>query len=294
MVKCKSSVVWGMTLWVMVALSASCRIVDLRHEALRDEGTIAADSAAKGRALLAEQAEAHGTIASFRALNTATVVMTDTWYGAANRMAVMPWPRSGQRMEQAMWLGQDTSRLTLRGGRRDGQVVGIQQWCTYAVDEAGKAQLERDKDTWFWLPTLQYFLEAPFRLLEGEHIAYGGRITSQGRVYERVFITWGQVAPTMEADQYVAWIDAETRRLARLEYTVRDFFRFVRGTALYEDYREVDGLLWPHRVVLLNGDAESTSKLHVLQVESIAFGEPSAASLVPHPQCRVSKAAKGG
>ena len=96
---------------------------------------------------------------------------------------------------------------------------GIHAWNTWRAEgEAPPSYSDGDERISFWLPTLQYFLEMPFRLPEGELVDCAGkaRIDYGGRKVEvyRVYVTWGSYAPHARLDQYLAYLDVETIREA--------------------------------------------------------------------------------
>ena len=244
--------------------------------------------------MLEELPEAHGGLERWRSHRTARVVLRDRWPGWAMRTFAMPWPSSGARVEQTMLLGEDTSRLEFLDGELEGTVWGIQQWVTYTVPVGEQTpRFEADETIWFWLPTTQYFFEAPFRLREGQEVAWAGERTHAGQVYDLVYITWGGLGPQRDVDQYVAWIAQETGRLRYLEYTVRDMARFVTGAVHYEGYHEIDGIWVPRRIrVAPVEDPEDV--LHEMIFEEVDFGvDAPEGELIPDPSRRARKSAQG-
>ncbi len=273
---------------------AGCKIADLREDtSLEEVATITDEDAQKARALLDSMLAAHGGLKAYHDLGTARLVLRDTWPGWGPRTFVMPWKQSGQQMELLVQLGTENSRMTVLDGPARGRVVGIQNWATYHLDAAGEPVFEADEDTWFWLPTMHYFFEAAFRIGEAQITGYAGERTYGGTTYQGVFLTWGELEPNMEVDQYIAWVDPQTSRLGMLEYTVRDFYRFITGTAVYSDYREHDGVIFPGKITIYSGDVEDESVLHVLDVERIEPGVVSTDVLVPRPSLSLTKQDQG-
>jgi len=111
----------------------------------------------------------------------------------------------------------------------------------------------------FYLPALQYFDELPFRLLSAEFVAYAGDKTHHGKNYHLVFATWGSFAPNLQHDQYLLWINQETLLVEMCLYTVRDLLNWATGTIHFEDYREVQGVMFAFRQSVVLPRPENTA-----------------------------------
>lgn len=278
---------------LLICAHIGCAPRDLRPEPLAETTTLPEDRVEKGRALLQQMLEAHGGLDAWRAHGNVRVTFQDRWPNALTRAAVMPWPESGATLQQEILIGTETSRITFMDGDWVGKVWGIQDWVTYHVEPGGEPVVEGDKDIWFWLPTTQYFFEAPFRLREGQYVAHAGTQTIHGKTYDLVYITWGSVEPSKTIDQYVAWIEQDTRRLGILQYTVRDFGKRIQGTAHYEGYKQIQGLTVPTRIRL--GDLEDKENvLHMMEFSKIEYGVSlERDTFYPAPGAKASKEDKG-
>jgi hypothetical protein len=233
------------------ALTLGTGHADLRTEAVRYP---APDSERRGRELLDQLAERHG-LAAWKRRTTMEVVGRDSWPGGGPW-----WPEATQRFRTQALLGTFTSRAELLDGRGRGELWGLQAWAPYKkrpADAVPTFLSEPDRAITFYLPTLQYFNELPFRLRSAPIVRYAGEAHQRGRHYQRVFVTWEGPEPRAAHDQYVLWIDQQTHLLSMVRYTLRDgvvwmpsvqarLFRSVMlGTMHYEDYREVDGVMLP-------------------------------------------------
>jgi hypothetical protein len=278
-----------------LALTLGTGHADLRNEAVRRAGP---DSERRGRELLEGLAERHG-LAAWRRHTTMEVLATDSWPGGGPW-----WPEATQRFRTQALLGTFTSRAELLDGRGRGVVWGIQAWACYkgkSSDVAPTFLSEPDRAITFYLPTLQYFNELPFRLRSAPIVRDAGEARHRGRAYERVFVTWGGPEPRAEHDQYVLWIDRETGLLSKVRYTLRDgvawmppvqatLFRSVMvGTMHYEGYREVQGVMVPHvQTVVLPPPELSRYPLHEhafhrLEMDEARFDTVSREALLPDP-----------
>ncbi len=233
------------------ALTLGTGHADVRPMAVRYP---APDSERRGRERLERLAERHG-LSAWKRHTTMEVVGKDSWPGGGPW-----WPEATQRFRTLALLGTFTSRAELLDGRAEGEVWGIQAWACYKrrPGDAAPAFLAKpDRAISFYLPTLQYFNELPFRLRQAPIVLDAGAARHRGRAYDRVFVTWGGAEPRAEHDQYVLWIDRETGLLGMVRYTLRDgvawlppvpaaLFRSVMmGTMHYEDYRDVQGVMVP-------------------------------------------------
>ena len=136
----------------------------------------------------------------------AEVVALDEWAGASGW-----WETPRQRFRARRLLGTFTSQVELLDGAGRGATWGIQSWAPYRVAAGGGEPrfLDADPAIEFYLPTLHYFDELPFRLLAAEIVLDAGPASLGGRNYDRVFVTWGDAAPHREHDQYELWIDRD-------------------------------------------------------------------------------------
>jgi hypothetical protein len=281
--------------WISVValLLVGCGAADLRPDAWASpSGEPAATSQERGRALLEELAAAHGGVDAWRAGTYTQFVVRDHWPHFVTRAAASPWPEAGQRVRFTVLSGQDSIRAEFLDGPEKGTAWGIQQWVTYTVPGGQTApRFAPDSDIWFWLPTVAYFFEAPFRLREGQNVAYLGSERLGERAYEKVFVTWGGWQIDGQIDQYVAWIDAETRQLAYLQYTVRDFGASMQGTVAYSGYTDAGGgLLAPGDVRTVDAPGARDVSLHQMVFTQVDYAaDVPRAFVVPDPSRSASK-----
>ncbi len=270
-------------------LFVGCSLADIRPDNLRDHAALPDDLAQQGRERLAQLEAAHGTRAAWVSRPAVEVTLEDAWPGFLTRTAAMPWDTSPAQLRMTIAPTADNARIAILDGDDAGWAWGVQQWATYRVDPQGAVTFEPHEDAWFYVPTLAYFFEAAMRLSEGQYIAYGGQQERGGVTYDRVYITWGSVEPRDDIDQYVAWIDAETHRLAFLEFTVRDLFGFFTSAAIYEGWREVDGLLVPGVITIVSSLDDPDDVVHRMTIQDVRFGDVPPEVLLPDPARRARK-----
>jgi hypothetical protein len=66
----------------------------------------------------------------------------------------------------------------------------------------------------------------------------------------------------------VLWVEASTRRVTFVEYTIRDWAGFLRGGMAYEGERVVDGIVFPTRLSARN-EIGAEDALHVIDVDRV-------------------------
>jgi hypothetical protein len=162
-------------------------------------------------------------------------------------------------------------------------------WAGACIVRAGQRIFSANQDIKFWLPTVEYFIEMPFRIGDAQIAAHAGTRTLNDQTYDLIYLTWGSPAPQRHIDQYVAWIRRSDGILEFVEYTVRDLAPFMTGCIHYEDLRDIDGVLLPFRMTL--GDCPGKpGLLHRQTLEAARFlKDLPRHELLPEPERRASK-----
>lgn len=242
----------GVLLWL--PLLSGCGPVDIRPASLQ----VAASSPElleRGRVMVEQLAEVHGYKA-WQQYRTQEVRFTDAW------QAQSWWPTPKQELLLKSIAGTFTAQATLLDGPHVGEKLGIQNWKSYRQGTDGELTFEPAVEELtvqnFYIPSLQYFNELPFRLLGADLVAYGGERIYRGRTYDLLLATWGSLEPNEQHDQYLLWIDRETGLLAICQYTVREIMMAVTGTIHFEDYREVQGVYFPFKQTVILPAPENT------------------------------------
>jgi hypothetical protein len=267
---------------------------DLRTPAVEQASV---ESAQRGRELLERAAERHG-LAAWERHTTLETTATDIWTQGGW------WPAPVQRFRSQALLGTFTSRVELLDGPGAGEIRGIQSWAPYRrrPPETDASFLQEPApEITFYLPTLHYFAELPFRLLSAETVLDAGSRFHRGRLYDRVFVTWGPAEPHAAHDQYLLWIERESGLIAMAHYTVRDLATMNRGavrsmmkavgagTIHFDDYRRTDGVMIPFAQTVTLPEPALTQYpvrehfLHRLEIDDARFDTVARELLVPSP-----------
>ncbi len=197
----------------------------------------------KAQELIQEMASAHNSH-MWDSIETYSVILRDEFYGFFGKQA-HPFPEQEMQFTLSYIPKSTEGRLKIMNGNKKGETWGIQSWDTYKLNTNEDPILTENKDLKFWIPTYQYFIELPNRIQEATAIDYIGQKIINGVETEGVLASWNTVKPQNNIDQYVLWIDSKTKRLVKVEYTVRDFYKFITGAAYYENYKDFDGFLLP-------------------------------------------------
>ncbi|MEM6772705.1 MAG: hypothetical protein AAF597_19155, partial [Bacteroidota bacterium] len=115
-------------------------------------------------------------------------------------------------------------QVTFLEGRKTGKTYGMQAWQGYQITKDGTLKTNDSKRYGWGLPTYHYVIEGPLRLLGADIVRYAGETTFEGQTYDLVYATWGEDAPHKEHDQWLVYINRETKMTDLTEVTINDFF----------------------------------------------------------------------
>ena len=62
---------------------------------------------------------------------------------------------------------------------------------------------------------------------------------------DEFFVTWGSEAANGDYDQYLLYLDKETRLIEWLNFTLREKVNFARITAQFTDFKTINGIVSP-------------------------------------------------
>ena len=254
---------------------------------IRPEG-MAGTSGSQARQLLQALAQTHGGDQRWRASRAARVQLRDHWPQGLMKLVGSPW-KAGESLDLTFLTARDMGRLTFRGGERDGLVWGIQHWQTYTETPKGVRAFAPDDTIKFWLPTIQYFVEMPFRIGEADVVRYAGEQRLDDTPYDKVFATWHDPEPQPDVDQYVLWINRGTGRLDYAQYTVRDMGKLIEGCMRFEDFRDIDGFTIPFKMTA-GGSPSQPRTMHRFELQHVALlPELDEATILVDPARRGTK-----
>lgn len=244
---------------------------------LRTDGYQYPNDPDKAKLLMQEMGVAH-QIHMWDSIETYHVEFEDEFFGFIGKQV---HSFTEQKMQFSLNYIPKTSngQLEILNGEEKGKVWGIQDWQTYYKDTNGAIVQKKDKDLKFWIPTYQYFIELPNRIQEANVVDYVGTNTIDGIECEGVIASWNTITPQRNIDQYIIWIDAESKMIVRVEYTIRDQYKFLTGWVDYPDYKEEDGFILPTTIPSVSSMKDGL--LHKMKVKSFTPNKTSSDVLMP-------------
>lgn len=232
----------------------------------------------KGKLLLKEMGEAH-QIHIWDRIETYNVIFEDEFYGFLGKQS---HPFKEQKMTFSLSYIPKTfnGQLEIVSGKEKGDIWGIQSWKTYRKDENGEVVVKKNKNMKFWIPTYQYFIEFPNRIQEASSVDYMGRKTINGIECEGVIASWNTVSPQKDIDQYIIWLDSKSKMIVKVEYTVRDAYKFVTGAAYFKEYKNYNGIILPSTLPV-ESNLLKKGFLHKMSIKNFTPNKLSSNVLTP-------------
>ena len=245
---------------VLIALGlAGCKTVDLRTSTIKETSSIQ-ELEDQGRALLQESVIAMG-YDKLDSLETYEAVVNFKWKFPWTLMPLNPFRgtgRSGKKHQKFEFVPLTfDGRITYLDGKKKGNVYGLQSFKSYQILNGKELAFKADKRRAWGLAAWHYLLESPYRLLaKAPIIRYAGVEELDGIAYDRVFATWGSEEANNEYDQFVLYINPDTKHVDLAHITIRDFYMpmpkgMAHGVARYAKRQETSaGILFPESMVL--------------------------------------------
>lgn len=238
----RSYLLWGISSLILIVLIAGC-VNFIKLSDLRTPTAKSAPDEQKARQLLEAMGKAHG-ISNWDSISTYSVRFSDTFFGFIGKSG-NPFKSDSTYFQLDYIANSFDGRLQILHGEPKDQIWGVQSWQSYSQNPNQEVQFEKDKDITFWVPTYQYFVEFPLRIQQASAVAYAGESIIDGKQCEGILASWNNIEPQKEIDQYLIWIGKEDKRIVKVEYTIREMFKFLTGAAYFKDYKDYSGILLP-------------------------------------------------
>ena len=232
-------------LFVVLGLG-SCALADIRITTLKKEGS----TNEKGRNLLEESVKAMGydKLQNFESYSAKSVFK---WKPFWSMMPMNSLPgNKNKEIEFHFSTNSFDGRVDYLEGRKKGDYHGIQSWQSYQSVNGKPLKFKKDKRRSWGLASYHYMIEAPSRLLNAPIIKYAGTKTMYGKEYDLVFASWGSEKANKKHDQWLLYINKETKFIDLSQLTIRDFFlpfppNMSHGTVQYLSRTNVNGIHLP-------------------------------------------------
>ena len=252
---------------------------------LRQNLIIKEDSSQKAKALLGKCADAHGQDA-WKDITTYRLEIEDHFYPPMGEFS-HPFEEDSIHMMLTYVPNTFTGQMHFLSTRRLGRIWGIQGWKSYWINKKGRVKFTNSENIKFWLPTYQYFFEFPFRILNADTLVYAGEKMINENLCEGVLASWNTIDPQRNIDQYLVWINKETKLVEKLEYTIRDAYNFLTGAIYYQDYKYFDGnILLPTRLPV-ESNLLKEGLLHQISLKDFERNYSSIEILSPDPNIKI-------
>jgi hypothetical protein len=273
----KNIILGRLLAFILVVGLTSC-LADLRTIEVKKSG-VEEENINRGKALLEEAWLAQG-MDKLMNHQVYQIEAHDTWKGALGKMGTV-WRQPEADLRLRYKVNTFTGGVEILSGKSEGLMFGLQSWNYWEKPQGEELKFydKGDKRYVFGQTAYHYFFELIDRLKSAELITYAGEKEFNGNTYDLVFASWHELGPHKSHDQYVAWINRETHLLEFTEYTIRDNYLKMPGSAMlhgsiqFNDLREVNGVLFPFEQIVYFQSPKSNEErfLHKLEVTSICF-----------------------
>lgn len=269
--KKKWKIILGILLVAIIgALWFAMTPVDLRPDYIGDK--ISEKDYDKGKAIMKEMQEAYGGKSHWLSHKKGSFAQVADWY--EDKLGLSGWDVIPQEIQMTCDLGTEDATVTLLNGPNTGKSWGVENWKYYEQVTDGSKQFLEDEKYKDKIVFKNYWFQFPFRIDEAPIIAYAGESTVKGESYDLVYATWGSEAANRDYDQYILYIDKETRLVEWLHFTIRDKLKFIHSTAQFTDFRTIGGIVAPFNQFITRGTPEEDgAKFHENRYQWVQLGE---------------------
>lgn len=272
-------------LLIAVSLS-SCKIADIRTSILKNgEHT----DLKKGRTILQESVIAMG-YDNLENYETYAVKSEFKWKPFWSMMPMNALPgNKNKEIEFQFATNSFDGRIDYLEGRKRGDYHGIQSWESYQSVNQKPLKFKKDKRRSWGLGTYHYLIEAPQRLLNAPIIKYAGTKSIYSKDYDLVFVTWGSEKANKHHDQWLLYINKETKFIDLAQLTIRDFFlpfppNMAHGTVQFLSRIKVNDIYLPSEIsVQLLKPKKKKKYVYKFKLYDYKFDNLNQKNLYPNP-----------
>ncbi|MEL6559978.1 MAG: hypothetical protein AAFQ94_17445 [Bacteroidota bacterium] len=282
----------NLLLIITIALLYSCKLADVRPELVK--GKLSDSDEEKGLSLLKQSIEAMG-YNNFESISTVETTMTFDWRFPWSSMPLHSFPGARNKpMRLLLEVGSFNGQSRYLSGRKKDAVFGLQSWESYRQLPGKELELKKDPRRSWGLATFHYILETPYRLLSADVITYAGTKEFEGQQYDLVYVTWKDPKPHKAHDQWLIYINQDTKHVDLCHLTIRDFFmpfppNMAMGTVRFLNREETEpGIKLPTEIVIqLLNPKKAKKHLYKLTFEDYRFDTRPPEDLKPFPELKV-------
>ncbi|MEM9362977.1 MAG: hypothetical protein AAGA43_10090 [Bacteroidota bacterium] len=264
----------------VVFVTQSCKLADLSTSELNSTLHNREDKAIQ---LLEAVIETY-QLNKLEAAETYSFTAFDNWKGLY--ALINPFPKDNEPMEMRFRPSSFDGQFNYIDTRNK-TIYGVQSFKHYRINKQGGLSFKKDKSITFALPAVQYFFELPLRLKKAPILKYAGVRKFESKTYDLVFATWNKLQAHKANDQYLLYIDRETRHLAFANYTVRGMYlpvpQSIFGSIRFEDLKESEnGITYPGKLYIqLNNLKNAKRALHTITISDLQINSFPKSRLYP-------------
>ena len=224
------------------------------------ESGISQDSRQKAYALLEETMKAQGydNYEMHKSYEMETINISKSWIASATKI----WSEDSAQLKYSISVAENNGKVEYREGEDKGFGAAFvdNQYYEKAINANHYTPADRNKAFIFGIEATKFLGEVAKGVKAAEFVAYAGEEEVNGQKYDVVFGTWESVEPNDDFDQYVLYINKDTKLIDRVKLTIRKPYFWAPGqkagyaSAIFEDYRDVDGFKLPFKQTVFNFD----------------------------------------
>jgi len=220
----------------------------------------------RGREIILRACDAAGGLEAWRSKHDVSFQLKDTWHFAKS-----VWPERNVETVHSYLLHRGIGRVELQTRK------GLYQWGIFENKPwallNGKIDSNGIKNAGYVINNFNYFFELPFKFLDtGAYAEFVGTETEDGRVFEKVYVSFGLNVGKYPTDWYLAYFDQITGRLSSIIYTSVDKSpSYIEYSARFDGYQKFDGIDVPTRIAVKMSRPIPGIKIHEWQIRDVRF-----------------------
>lgn len=203
----------------------------------------------------------------YREAESMELVATDTWNSTVIRW-LTPLDNNSQRFRAHLKLYHNGIDFTFLNGDQKGTTIGFDgQSYLY---EGNRKTYEKSAAISLYLGPLQSYLEWHQTLIHNPTLKLLGKQELNNHSYWVAYAEYGDTSELEKHDQFLIYINTDTKRVDYIEFTLRKLMNSYRGVIHYKNFKRVRGILIPFWIGIAN-DLIHPDFDHSFALESIRF-----------------------
>ena len=185
-----------------------------------------------------------------------------------------PWPDNGVLMQMDIVPGIESVisdsvivSVEFLNGSDSGTVWGVDHSGAYKIELGKEKEYEE-----YWESEILSTYAAMFQIRplisNAPRAVYLGKKHSHGENYDLIMVTYAEsFKPDSRYDQFVVWINDQSKKLEKIEMTLRRFGKTASGCVIFDDYKISGGeeRIWT-LYALPNCDEKKEDYFHIISI----------------------------